>query len=54
MFQVFEVQQEPLNERSYYAGTVDGSRAIGFSDCGVWFIQSTGGRSVKLEISEQL
>ena len=53
MFQVFEVQQEPLNERSYYAGTVDGSVAIGFDDCGWWNIH-TGGRSVKLQISEQL
>ena len=52
MFQVFEVQKEPLNDRSYYVGTVDGSYAIGLADCGKWMIQPT--RSVKLQISEQL
>ena len=54
IFQVFEVQQEPLNDRPYYVGTVDGSSAIGLADCGLWMIQSTNRRSVKLQISEQL
>ena len=51
---MFEVQKEPLNDRSYYVGTVYVSYAIGFSDCGDWMIQSTSSRSVKLQISEKL
>lgn len=53
IFQVFEIQDEPLNERSYYVGTVDDSKAIGFADCGLWLVQPTSMRSVKLQLSEQ-
>ena len=54
MFQVFEKQDEPLNERSYYVGTVFGGIAIGFADCGLWLVQATSARSVKLQLSEHL
>jgi len=54
IYQVFEIQDEPLNERSYYVGTVDDSTAIGFSDCGKWMAKSTSGRSVMLQLSEDI
>ena len=54
IYQVFEIQDEPLNERSYYVGTVDDSRAIVVDDCGDWTIQSTSRRSVMLHQSEEL
>ena len=54
IFQVFEVQQEPLNERSYYVGTVDDEDAIGLADCGVWLVKPTVSRSVLTQLSEQL
>ena len=54
MFQVFEKQDEPLNERSYYVGTVYDESAIGFVDCGLWVVTATSARSVKLILSEHL
>ena len=54
IFQEYKIQNEPLNERSYYVGTVDDESAIGFDDCGGWVVQSTSLRSVMLYQSEDL
>ena len=51
IFQVFEIQPEPFNERSYYVGTVSNYHAIGFSDCGAWMIKSRNSGSVNLKLS---
>ena len=55
IFEVYELHDDPLNERSYYVGTVDedDSKAIGFLDCGLWMVTTTSGRSVKLQLCEQ-
>ena len=54
IYQVFEIQDEPLNERSYYVGTVADYFAIGLSDCGRWMVMATSSRSVMLHQSEDL
>ena len=40
IFQVYEIQEEPLNDRPYYIGTVDDTVAIGFLASTTWVITS--------------
>ena len=46
IFQVYEMQQEKINMRSYYVGSQDATIAIGFTNCGGWMIQRTSDRLV--------
>ena len=47
IFQKYKMQNETLNERSYYVGTSDDRIAIALDNCGEWIFQLTTRRSVK-------
>ena len=48
IFQVYEIQEEPHNDRPYYIGTVDYTVAIGFWAWSTWVISPKSHRSVRL------
>ena len=46
LHQVYEMQHQLLNDKPYYIGTTDETRAIIFDNCGKWAFQAASQRSV--------